>query len=87
MFWTSFENFEIHTQIDKNPCTIVQGLNGFSATFFKISAYISNETWASDETIHNYSGVHKECFGQVSKIPKIAPKFDKNPCTIVQGFN
>ena len=77
MFWTSFENFEIHTQIDKNPCTIVQGLNGFSATFFNITAYISNETCASDETTHNYSGVHKERFGQVSKILKIATKLTK----------
>ena len=76
MFWTSFENSKNRTQIHKNPCTIVHGFNWFSAKFLK-SLPIWNETWASDETTHNFSGVPKERFGQVSKIPKIAPKFTK----------
>ena len=38
---------------------------------------ISNETWASDETTHTFSGLPKERFGQVSKIPKITTKLSK----------
>ena len=75
-FWTSFKNSENRTQIDKNPCTIVHGFHWFSVKFLK-SPPIWNEKWASDETIHNFSGVPKERFGQVSKIRKIAPKLTK----------
>ena len=32
-FWTSFENLENRTQIDKNPCTIVHGFHSFSLIF------------------------------------------------------
>ena len=55
-FWTSFKNSENRTQIDKNPCTIVHGFHWFSSKFLK-SLPIWNETWASDETTHNFSGV------------------------------
>ena len=71
MFWTSFKNSENRTQIDKNPCTI-----WISLKFLK-PLPISNETWASGETTRTFSGLPKECFGQVSKIPKIAPKLTK----------
>ena len=55
MFWTNFENSKNRTQIDKNQSTIVQGWNGFSATFFKITAKYETKHEASDETIPTFS--------------------------------
>ena len=76
MFWTSFENSENRTQNEKNPCTIVQGFDWFSAKLLK-SLLILNETWTSYETNHKFWGLPKERFGQVSKIPKMPPKMRK----------
>ena len=53
------------------------GIELIFSDIFKTTAYIETKHGLLTKLLHNCSGVPKERFGQVSKIPKIAPKLTK----------
>ena len=47
------------------------------SNIFKTTANLKRNMGFRPKTTHTFSGLPKERFGQVSKIPKIAPKLTK----------
>ena len=83
--WTSSRKFrKSHPNLQK-PMYYSTGILLIFSDILKITA-ILKRNMASDKTTPNFSGVPKERFGQVSKIPKIAPKL-KKPMYYSTGIN